>query len=76
MVSEACGAPGGAITEGGTLASADSQCNMACGGNSAEMCGAGNRMSIYAIGTVKSYGPPAVQITGLPGNWQYQGCIK
>lgn len=28
----------------------DSQCNMACAGNSSEMCGAGNRNSIYTNG--------------------------
>jgi len=71
---------GNAITEGGTLAPADTDCNMACGGNAKEMCGAGNRMSLYATGTVVSYGPPAVQTTGLPsttnGGFQYMGCLK
>lgn len=68
------------IAAGGTLAPADTDCNMACGGNSKEMCGAGNRMSLYAIGTVASYGPPAPQKTGLPstngGGFQYMGCLK
>ncbi|MCJ1384634.1 hypothetical protein MMC17_007752 [Xylographa soralifera] len=39
---------GNEIVEGGTLAPEDTDCNMACSGNSAEICGGPNRMSIYA----------------------------
>lgn len=63
------------LVNGGALAPSDSQCNMPCSGNSNEMCGAGNRMSIYSKGALQVYQPPAVQKTGLPGQWQYQGCI-
>lgn len=63
------------IVNGGALASSDSECNMPCSGNSNEICGAGNRMSIYANGTLQIYQPPATQTTGLPGQWQYQRCI-
>ena len=66
---------GNTIIQGGTLANADTECNMACSGNAAEMCGAGNRMSIYSKGPLTVLQPAAVQTTGLPGSWTYQGCI-
>ena len=65
---------GNAIIQGGKLASADTDCNMACGGNSAEKCGAGNRMSVYATGTLQMIPVAAPQTTALPGSWTYQGC--
>jgi hypothetical protein len=58
------------------LATSDSDCNMPCGGNSAEMCGAGNRMSIYNTGDLAAYGVPTPQTSGLPGSWTYSGCIS
>ena len=67
---------GNAIYNGGTLASSNSDCNMACGGNASEMCGAGNRLSVYSNGTVTTYSPAAVQTSGLPGSWTYDGCYK
>ena len=67
---------GDAIINGGVLAAAQTDCSSPCGGNSAEMCGAGNRMSIYNTGTLQTYGIPAVQTSGLPGSWQYSGCIS
>lgn len=66
---------GNAIINGGALV-ADTQCYMTCGGNSSEMCGAGSRMSIFAMGNLKTYGVPAAQTSGLPGKWQYKGCIS
>ncbi|MCJ1410361.1 hypothetical protein MMC19_004446 [Ptychographa xylographoides] len=66
---------GNNIQNGGVLASADSQCNTACSGNSAEMCGGGNRVSVYSKGPVQVLLPPAVQTGGLPGSWQYKGCL-
>jgi hypothetical protein len=66
---------GDAIYDGGVMASSDSQCNMPCGGNTAEMCGAGNRMSVYSNQTLQTFAPPVAQTTGLPGSWTYQGCI-
>lgn len=53
----------------------DSQCNMACAGNSGEMCGAGSIVSLYSNGTLTNYSEPTVQTTGLPGSWQYAGCL-
>ena len=67
---------GNAIYSGGTLASSDSDCNMACGGNAKEECGAGNRLSIYSNGTLTTYQPAVAQTSGLPGSWSYLGCYK
>ena len=66
---------GNSITNGGVLANADTDCNTACSGNNKEECGGGNRMSIYARGTLAVSSPPAAQKSGLPGSWTYKGCI-
>ena len=67
---------GDAIINQGVLATSQSDCNTACGGNSAEMCGGGDRMSIYSNQTTVYVQPiPVVQNTSLPGNWEYQGCL-
>jgi WSC domain len=63
------------IVNSGALSADQSDCNMPCGGNANEMCGAGNRMSIYNTGTIKTVAAPAVQVSGLPGSWTYSGCI-
>jgi hypothetical protein len=63
------------IFDGGSLASSDSDCAMTCGGNTAEICGGPNLMSIYATGTLTTYAAPVAQTTNLPGEWQYQGCL-
>jgi hypothetical protein len=65
-----------AIINQGTLASADTECNTACSGNSKEICGGGGRMSIYSNQTNVYVKPvPVAQTTNLPGNWTYQGCL-
>ncbi|MCJ1398945.1 hypothetical protein MMC11_002146 [Xylographa trunciseda] len=66
---------GNNIVNGGALAPEDTDCNVACAGNSKETCGGGNRMSIYSHGPVQVLQPPSVQKTGLPGSWTYSGCI-
>lgn len=58
----------------GAALTTDTDCNMPCSGDSDEECGAGNRLSVYNTGTLKSYGVPAVQTTDLPGHWNYTGC--
>ena len=67
---------GNAIYAGGALASSDTDCNMACGGNAKEKCGAGNRLSVYSNGTITTYQPPVPQTSDLPGSWTYDGCYK
>ena len=54
---------------------AESKCSMSCAGNSGEMCGAGSILSIYSNGTMTPYQAAAIQKTGLPGSWKYQGCL-
>ena len=66
---------GNQIINGGTKATSEADCNMACGGNANEKCGGPNRMSIYATGTVTVLAPPKAQTTGLPTGWTYSGCI-
>jgi hypothetical protein len=49
---------------------------MACGGSSTEVCGGPNLVSVYSDGNFSVYGVPTIQKTGLPGQWQYQGCLQ
>lgn len=64
------------IENGGALATSPADCNMPCTGNSSEICGAGNRLSVYASGTVQTSQPASVQQRDLPGDWVYQGCLE
>jgi hypothetical protein len=66
---------GNAIQQGGVLANADTECNMPCGGNAKETCGAGNRLSVYSNAPITLIPVPTPQKTGLPGSWQYVGCL-
>ena len=61
------------ISNGGALTT-DSDCDMTCGGDSSEECGAGSRLSVYATGNLTVYPVPAPKTTGLSGNWEYMGC--
>jgi hypothetical protein len=58
-----------AIRNGG-VNTTDSQCNFLCSGNSDEVCGAGNRLSIYSIGTPSVFPAPVVQTRDLPETWE------
>ena len=69
---------GTSIQAGGAPASA-SDCNMLCSGNSTEYCGGPNRLTLYNYtGTPSTTPPPRTDglspVTGLPGNWTYNGC--
>lgn len=59
----------------GALATSDSQCSMNCGGNPAQKCGAGSRMSVYALGDLTVVPVPKSQKTDLPGKWEWKGCL-
>ncbi|KAG9312683.1 copper radical oxidase [Chiua virens] len=60
----------------GAVKAPDSDCNMACGGNSAEACGGSNRLSVYtSTGNVTALPIPTIQNTNLPGSWTYKGCL-
>lgn len=62
---------GKGIQNNGTQAPS-SDCNMACSGDSTQMCGAGNFLSIVSKGTPAIVLPPAP--APQVGNWTYQGC--
>jgi hypothetical protein len=64
------------VRNGGALAASNSSCAMACGGNSAEICGGPNLMTVYSKGTLQAYQPPTSQTKNLPGNWSYAGCLS
>lgn len=64
---------GHVIDNGGVKATDEAQCSMACGGNAAQKCGAGGRLSIYSNGPLEARG---AQKTNLPAGWTYQGCIQ
>jgi glyoxal oxidase-like protein/WSC domain-containing protein len=61
---------------GAPLASADSECGMACAGASTEKCGGPNRVSLYSNGNFTINPTPVVQTSGLPGKWKYVGCAQ
>ncbi|KIP01604.1 hypothetical protein PHLGIDRAFT_38239 [Phlebiopsis gigantea 11061_1 CR5-6] len=60
----------------GAVTAPDSDCNQACGGSATEACGGPNRLSVYSTGTITALPVPTVQTTGLPGAWQYVGCLE
>ena len=67
---------GNQIIQGGALAPQDTDCAMTCSGNPAQICGGPNLMTIFSAGKVQAIAPPVTQTTGLPGNWQYVGCLR
>jgi hypothetical protein len=73
----------------GSVVAAQSDCSFACAGNPKEICGAGNRLSVYTKGTTSGTTPtptptptpsqpagPGPQKTGLPAGWVYSGCLQ
>jgi hypothetical protein len=48
-----------------------SECNMPCDGDSTEVCGAGNRLSVYYNGNITPSGPSAL---AAYKDWTSQGC--
>ncbi|KAJ2980129.1 hypothetical protein NQ176_g2827 [Zarea fungicola] len=63
---------GNSIINGGAKAKADSECNMACTGDTTQSCGGGSRMNIVSKGAPQVLLPPA-PIDRI-GSWKYQGC--
>ena len=59
----------------GASLTTDSSCAMTCSGDTTEICGGPNLMSIYSSGALQVYQPPTAQKTGLPGSWTYVGCL-
>ncbi|KAG7108844.1 WSC domain-containing protein like [Verticillium longisporum] len=67
---------GNSIINNGVKASSDSQCNTPCAGDSTQMCGGGDRMTIISDGPPRVRGPPSPQLSGFNGDWTYQGCLQ
>jgi WSC domain len=67
---------GTSIINGGVKASSDSDCAMKCSGQSEEICGGPDRMSIYSAGTPQVAAAPKPQTSNLPSTWTYKGCIS
>ncbi|PNH43049.1 hypothetical protein VD0004_g4372 [Verticillium dahliae] len=67
---------GNSIINNGVKASSDSQCNTPCAGDSTQMCGGGDRMTIISGGPPRVRGPPSPQLSGFNGDWTYQGCLQ
>lgn len=61
------------IDNGGVQAASAAECSMNCGGNAAQKCGAGGRLTVYSNGAIDYRG---AQKTNLPAGWTYQGCIQ
>ncbi|KAI0878936.1 WSC domain-containing protein [Hypoxylon argillaceum] len=64
--------------QSGSVSAPASDCNQLCAGNSLEYCGAGNRLSVYALNgtetvSVTSATPTPVP-TSFPTGWTAQGC--
>ncbi|KAJ3556376.1 hypothetical protein NM688_g2060 [Phlebia brevispora] len=68
---------GNELVNGGVLASSDSVCDMACGGNATEACGGPSLLSVYSLSpNITALPVPIIQNTSLPGEWAYQGCLR
>ncbi|KAI0764219.1 hypothetical protein BD413DRAFT_483077 [Trametes elegans] len=63
---------GNELANGGTNAT-ESDCSFACTGNSAEICGAGNRLSVYWDGVPPP--PPPITVPSV-GQWKSLGCFN
>ncbi|KAI0441112.1 copper radical oxidase [Xylaria telfairii] len=53
----------------------DADCNMPCSGDATQDCGAGNRLSVFSDDALVVFQPPAPLVNGLPGSWEYYGCV-
>ncbi|PTB46771.1 uncharacterized protein TrAFT101_003787 [Trichoderma asperellum] len=65
---------GNNIVNGGVKANSSTECNTPCAGDSSEICGGGDRMTIISKGTPAVLSPPAP--VPVVGNWTYQGCYE
>jgi len=41
-----------------------------------EACGGPNRLSVYSNGPITPLPVPGPRTTGLPGQWEYKGCLR
>ena len=67
---------GNDLQNGAVISPNQADCNMPCSGNGSEICGAGDRLTIYSsLSTIPVYQPPSIKTTGLPGSWTWVGCF-
>ncbi|KAJ7905890.1 glyoxal oxidase N-terminus-domain-containing protein [Mycena leptocephala] len=60
----------------GAVVAPPNDCNLGCGGNSTQACGAGNRLSVYSTTQDITILPvPVPQNSSIPGSWSYKGCL-
>jgi hypothetical protein len=69
----------GLAFSGGGAPSPLTDCNMACAGNTSQICGGPNRLSVYNYtGTLPTTPPGGDGVlpvtTGLPAPWSYSAC--
>ncbi|KJA18927.1 copper radical oxidase [Hypholoma sublateritium FD-334 SS-4] len=67
---------GDSLVDGAAIATDQTTCNMGCAGNASLACGGPNRLSVYASAPITALPIPVIQKTGLPGGWQYAGCLR
>ncbi|KAL1955708.1 hypothetical protein VTO42DRAFT_8180 [Malbranchea cinnamomea] len=54
----------------------DADCWMSCSGDADQICGGPDRVSVYSKGDLIILPNPTPQTGGLPGSWEYQGCLE
>jgi hypothetical protein len=72
---------------GGPAPDGDAQCNMACSGNSSELCGGPNRLAVWELASAAISTPPAASstttsatasasapVSSSTSQWEYLGC--
>lgn len=62
------------ISNGGVRATADTECSSTCAGDTTQICGGPDRLSIVSQGEPGVVLPPAP--IGQVGSWTYQGCYN
>lgn len=66
---------GNTLAAGSVLSpNGDSDCNMPCGGNSTELCGAGNRLTMYSLNSTAAPVAAAPTIKQVIGSYSYYQC--
>lgn len=62
---------GNTLGTGAVLATAQTDCDMACSGDATEACGGGNRLNLFTSGKTPPAGPDH---NPGPDGWALQGC--
>lgn len=62
------------VSNGGVLAANQADCNSRCSGNPGEICGGGNRITMFSLGSPQVFQVPSPQTSDLPKGWKYAGC--